>query len=230
VSDHELFKRATAELGLLRTEHDATLGMVLTITNHIPWDVPADAPNFIKGLRVAHPSFATTAYVDWALGKWEEQLHAAGLWQDMIIIFSGDHGARHRLYYDIYKDHVQENSVAHVVAGMSGGIIEESTGGKSVLVDEPISQMDVAAWIARLFSVRGSITGQAALGKPRGRPIATDTEDKIFFPVDNFSRPKYEVLTEPDPVLPEKQRLPVLYYREMMNWLMSLPPSREQPR
>ena len=62
--------------------------MVMTITNHIPWDVPDDAGELmaLRQFSEIHPSERTVYYADLALGRFVDELKKHGLWEQTILV------------------------------------------------------------------------------------------------------------------------------------------------
>lgn len=125
VSDRAMFIRSVQNLSMqVKTDPKRTyVGMVLSVTNHIPWKLPEDAPLELREKSVEHPSFKTAAFTDFSLGEYERGLKEHGLWEDTILIVSGDHGTTLPPYAKEVDQSVRDLQ-GHVAAFLSGGVVE----------------------------------------------------------------------------------------------------------
>ncbi len=99
IGDRSLLLRSAEELGNLRQQSTGkpVIGTVLTVSNHIPWELPKDAqldPIFRQTFRGEDRKFLLTAYTDQAVGEFVQTLKAKGLWDDTLLILASDHGSR----------------------------------------------------------------------------------------------------------------------------------------
>jgi phosphoglycerol transferase MdoB-like AlkP superfamily enzyme len=93
VSDHDVFQRAIAEFDKLSDGGNPFLGMVLTLSNHAPFNLPkipglerltggGDQNERINGIH----------YADWAIGQFMESARRCRWFDDTLFVFVGDHG------------------------------------------------------------------------------------------------------------------------------------------
>ncbi len=165
------------------------LGMALTLTNHIPWDLPSDAPSDLRGkTRESHPSYRTTSYTDFALGAFVRKLKQSGLWDDMIMVVVSDHGNRNPPYADLYKDARTANASldSHVQFFLIGGITEEAIAlhhSDRLDVHHIVSQADVAFLISDIIGVRNKrFFGSNPFQVSRSQPLISILEEQVFAP------------------------------------------------
>lgn len=224
VSDHALLQKSLDELML--TSQDAattySFGMILTMTNHIPWQLPTDAPHALTAHEVpgAHPSFATTAYTDFALGEFFRGLKAAGLWDQAIILVMSDHGiiAPAPVGVPMPDSNISEYQLSHIVAGLTGGLVTATTHG--ILQEElqPVSQAAFAPFLGYLLDVETNFPAFPVLDSVTS-PVIANFGDRIYLPTVNRVIPKSQVITPPENLQTESS---LIYYRGYMHYLQDL--------
>ena len=76
VTDLALIQKATKFIKNPQKEAPFSLGMILTVSNHIPWDIPSDTPDEVLNFSYPnrHASEKTIRYADHALGQLAKQL------------------------------------------------------------------------------------------------------------------------------------------------------------
>ena len=89
VADEFLFDRVLKEMDRLTDRHEQVFLATLTVSNHLPFDIP--------GGRIALPSDQrrpeyAIAYADWALGRFVEQADGRPWLQDTLMVIVADHG------------------------------------------------------------------------------------------------------------------------------------------
>ncbi len=128
VSDLALFERAATQLDATSSPR-LLLPMILSVTNHIPWDLPADAPPSISQIPAEHASHRTTAYFDFALGQFIDELKKNGQWKNAVIIVASDHGGLELVRNPSYKANNPlkwEHLASHINLTLTGGVVEDS--------------------------------------------------------------------------------------------------------
>ncbi len=93
VSDHDVFNRACQEFDALAQSGKPFLGLILTLSNHAPFNLPkvhslqpiTDGGEQNDRLNGLH-------YADWAVGEFMEQARHAPWFADTLFVFTGDHG------------------------------------------------------------------------------------------------------------------------------------------
>lgn len=191
VGDRTFFAHAYEKLRTLRTDpaYDAFVGMFLSVTNHIPWLMPADAPPALQRAPRAdeHPSWLTTRYADVALGDLVDRAKKDGLWDDLLLLVVSDHGNNVEPYADLYgQDPVRAVKLqSHINFVVTGGLAER-TIATGLTVAAPRSQTDVAALIAFIFGIDAArFMGEVPFGAARRLPVLADLEENVYFPAEN---------------------------------------------
>jgi hypothetical protein len=209
------------------TPASAVLGMVLTVTNHIPWRLPDDAPPHIHQLAagVGHPSWATTAYADEALGRFLKRLEASGLWQDTLLVLVSDHGTSVPPYADIYgaDPAASERLQSHVNLIVTGGLVDRvlaAAGRSAVVRRELVSQADVGGFLAYLLGLQdASFLGEALFTNARRAPVLSDLEQGLFSPGTGKFFSNRDVVDAEADGRPEDERLSLLYFRAFLQYI-----------
>jgi hypothetical protein len=215
----------------LLTPYNYLFGSVLTISNHIPWDIPADLPQtklseppFTLG---KHPSHQSTAYLDYAIGKFVDNLKELSIWENSIVIFLSDHGTSLPPFNNIYEDHQNKELMlySHIVYIISGGLTEQIISREENIetkINTVTSQSSVAPFIADLIEHSSSIENTSSFSKllmlaehpfskRRERPIISTLEETLFSPENNRSWKIAEINAGK-----ENNDLEVLYYRAII--------------
>lgn len=190
VSDRQLFILSAEVIKKLKqqTKERALLGQILTVTNHIPWALPDDASNLLadKPYRDLHASAKTASYVDDAIGALLSELKQASLWEDSIVFFVSDHGAKMPPMYDLYPGtQRRQQLMTHINLLVSGGITEAAVakvGKEPSSLEQPVSQASVAPFIAWLFDEDGPYFAEPLFSMERRAPVFSQLEDGFFFP------------------------------------------------
>jgi hypothetical protein len=209
------------------TPESAVLGMVLTVTNHIPWRLPDDAPPRIHQLAAGagHPSWATTAYADEALGRFLKRLETSGLWQDTLLVLVSDHGTSVPPYADIYgaDPAASERLQSHVNLIVTGGLVDRvlaAAGRSAVVRRELVSQADVGGFLAYLLGLQdASFLGEALFTNARRAPVLSDLEQGLFSPGTGKFFSNRDVVDAEADGRPEDERLSLLYFRAFLQYI-----------
>lgn len=115
LSDDEFFKQSIPKLQEIDAENDNWFGLMIMLTNHTPFsevdkygEFPVDIKEtitnedgtveelvypYMEGTKLGN-YFKSCHYADNALGQFIEQLEAAGLLDDTVLVIYGDHDAR----------------------------------------------------------------------------------------------------------------------------------------
>ena len=99
--DHAFFSAVADDLEKEGSEHQPVFSLLLTLSNHAPFDVPNE---FIfhmnqKMAAIDEKAARSIAYTDDSFGKFIDQLKRSPLWENTLVIFMADHG-RHESPYD----------------------------------------------------------------------------------------------------------------------------------
>ena len=130
LSDKEFFKQSIPKLEKINKEHENWYGLMIMLTNHTPFSETEKYGEFDVDMKetvtneagtteeVIHPYmegtklgnyFKSVHYADSALGQLFEDLDAAGLLDNTIVVLYGDHDARlprkeYNLLYNYNKE------------------------------------------------------------------------------------------------------------------------------
>ena len=89
VADEILFDRVLLEMDRRTDRHDRVMLSTLTVTNHHPFDFPADRVPFPNDER--RQDYAV-AYADWALGEFVREAQSRPWFEDTLLVIVADHG------------------------------------------------------------------------------------------------------------------------------------------
>jgi phosphoglycerol transferase MdoB-like AlkP superfamily enzyme len=224
ISDLAVFDRTASEV----TKSDLRLTMVLSVTNHIPWDLPSDAPDDSRKWDVTHPSQKTTAYFDYALGQFVARLEKNTDYQNTLVILVSDHGTQEPYRNSSYKNgrkHLFEDLQSHIVMMVGGGAIEKA-GFSGVVVNDVVSQAGIADFVARVLGEQATYAG---FGIDQLNPNLTtfvDLNQYVYLPEketliskEDVSRGTYadKSATSMDPA----ERLSLIRYRLYLSHLLN---------
>ena len=215
---------AKAIQSLSKTTHeDVITGMVLTVSNHIPWDIPSDAPTQKMNsfnFNGRHPSEKTVYYADFALGAFVSELKQSSLWEKSILIVTGDHGIRTTPLNPQFNNIPPDELNSRVPLLITGGITEH-TARSFTKKDKQIylarSQADIANFIAQLLGINGfKSMGEPLFAINRVTPIFSDLGTSVYFPVSQSSLSKRQLDTTSNTKVPQEQQL---FYISLLHFL-----------
>ncbi len=216
-SDLVLYDRALKELPGLMAQGKPLLGMILTLSNHIPWVVPTDAPLMmqIEADILEEPNFGSTAYADFAFGRFVDSLQASDIWSRLLLIVVSDHGVAGPGYHT-QKTIKDRKAKSHIVLLVGGGIAEDAgLGGKTW--DPWVSQADIAPLIAWLHGVdKERFMGDLLLTQHRARPVVSDLGGQLYLPELDTELERSVQSKPPDPKLAPEAALGLSYYRSFL--------------
>jgi hypothetical protein len=187
VSDKAFFAQAVRQLGQKNRDARFALGLMLSVTNHIPWRIPED----YQGPSVdGHPSWQTTRYTDEAIERLVNDLKTAGQWDSTLLIVVSDHGNKVTPYANLYEHSANKEQLlqSHINLIISGGLAETAlatTGQTSAVRDYPVSQTDIAATIAGITGAdtkKLRIMGKSLFDNRHTYPVMSQTEDGVYVP------------------------------------------------
>ncbi len=93
VSDLDVFLRAKEEFSSLAREGKPFLGLILTLSNHAPFNLPKpEGLDWIAGGGDQNLRINGTHYADWALGQFMAAACQTDWFNDTLFVFTGDHG------------------------------------------------------------------------------------------------------------------------------------------
>jgi phosphoglycerol transferase MdoB-like AlkP superfamily enzyme len=93
VSDQDVFERARQEFSTLAKSGKPFLGIVLTLSNHAPFNLPP-VPGLkrIEGDDLQNHRLNGMHYADWALGEFMKKARSEPWFDETLFVFVGDHG------------------------------------------------------------------------------------------------------------------------------------------
>lgn len=180
------------------------LPMILSVTNHIPWALPDDASIEAKSLIAQHPSQRTIMYFDDSVDMFVDSLKEKNLWQDTVLIITGDHGNLEPTWRDDYpSDPLKwERLLSHVSVTLTGGIVEQlrREGQLPAEVSIVSSQSQIAGLLHSLATAndpkRGSLSlWDAPLFVESPWVVTSDLNQYLFLPADSARLAKEDVLS-----------------------------------
>lgn len=232
ISDLALFTKGADVLTETAARNPGTglFPMILSVTNHIPWDLPADAADQIKALSVEHESHRTTAYFDDALAAFTTQLKKSNVWQNTVLIIVSDHGGLEVVRNHSYKRGNPlkwEHLASHINLIFSGGITESlvAQGDLPRTTETFVSQAQIAPTIASISGLDPNDFMDIPLfAGPSPWPVASDLNQYLLLPADNLRIAKEDVFSTDVAALPENSRIAVLRYRAFLQMLYEFKP------
>jgi phosphoglycerol transferase MdoB-like AlkP superfamily enzyme len=92
VSDHDMFNRAKVELGKLATAEKPFFAVLQTLSNHLPFTIPAPLPvSQINGHGRLDGHLTAMHYADWALGEFFTAIENQKWFGETLFVLLGDH-------------------------------------------------------------------------------------------------------------------------------------------
>jgi phosphoglycerol transferase MdoB-like AlkP superfamily enzyme len=186
VGDLILFKEAANKImGLSQQNTSFSLGMLLSVTNHIPWQMPG---NSSQADNSSEPWFLTTTYTDTSVGALVDELKKTNIWQSTLLFVISDHGNKTKPHADLYKESRNSNQLlqSHVNLIVSGGITEEALERDKqppMVFDHFVGQADVATTIANIIALEPYLSmGKNLFEETSSYPVLSQTEEGIYIP------------------------------------------------
>lgn len=170
-SDEEMYRVGVEKLAEIKAQSKPFYAQFVTTSSHSPFVVPRDRlhiklPADMEGTVLGNYIEAVN-YTDYAIGTLIDRLKQAGMWDNTMLVFYGDHfGLQPK---DVSAEEVRENLgiaydeqvsrfniplIVHV-PGMKSGQVVERTGG----------QVDILPTIVGLLGVSLADEGFTALGQ-----------------------------------------------------------------
>lgn len=239
VADRAFFGEVARRLttAQARSTADFLLGMALSVTNHIPWAMPPDGGDLSLPAGLRHPSYATTAYTDAALGTLIDRLRETGLWDKALLVVASDHGNHIPPYHDIYAGLVTgaHHLQSHINLLLTGGLTEAALqrhGVTNVAIDTPTSQADVASLVAFLTGAHGArFMGENPFSQTRSLPVISILEQDLFLPGHAAAYRAQDAAKRQLDDLPPEHWVAALYFRAFLQFVnLQQAATREPPR
>ena len=229
IGDETFFERSFERLAVFRRDTDAeyVAGMFLSVSNHIPWEMPEDAPSTIatNPNAAGHPSYLTTHYADHAFGEFIDRAKASGLWNDLILLAISDHGNNVPPRTELYGSSPfgAEEVQSHINFVISGGITERAvaeTGRAETQPERERSQASAAALAAYILDLDGArFMGENPLGKETMLPVVSDLEEGVYFPAVGRYLPRNQLLDGSEHFNSPAASTAGLYYRAFLDFI-----------
>lgn len=205
-----------------RTSKKHLFGMVMTITNHIPWDVPDDAGELMARRQFSgiHPSERTVYYADLALGRFVDELKKRQLWDQTILVIVGDHGIKAPPLNPAFTDISPGEQASHIGLLLSGGLVEQVrklNNQSDHRRTEMVSQADIASFWAVLLGLEDfESMGESLFKYERLRPVFADLGQQVYFPRSGESKDVRALIQG----TPDSGKNPEwLFYQSFIQWL-----------
>jgi hypothetical protein len=189
LSDLALAHKAVKEIAEARRNPDAKYiaPFILTVANHIPWDLPADAPDRIKEMTAEEsPNLAmwrTTAYTDAAIKLFVEELKKQQLWDRTILVLASDHG---NLEPGRSPPERRQSQIALLITGgITQRILFESGKTANIEIQHPVGQTGVANLIRHIIGETPEVAEKRLpdiLAWPNWWPAISDQNEILFIP------------------------------------------------
>jgi phosphoglycerol transferase MdoB-like AlkP superfamily enzyme len=232
ISDLALFDRASTVISdHLKNDPKSEAApvfvpMILSVSNHIPWLLPDDASIELKSANYSHQQFKTIQYFDESLEMFVGNLKRNGLWENSLIIITGDHGNLEPTWRQPYENDPLkwERMLSHIGVIMTGGITERlrSQGYIAQENNTYASQAQIMPLITFLALPRSESFNRLmnrALFEPSPWPTVSDLNQYLFLPEQNLRLPKEEVLSGQLHSNSTETRIASLRYRAWLEFL-----------
>lgn len=224
VSDRVFLARSLSELAEKRalSGKDFLQAMLLSVTNHIPWRIPADMPARMDIQGGYEPHWMTTRYTDEAVAEFVQGLRDSGLWDDTVLVVASDHGMIGATDPAVQAAPSPDEQLSHIFMMITGGVVREvlhKKGLDQVTRTEFVSQADIAPTLAFLTGRESEKFQGELLFTPRRRPVVADFGPHIYFPALKLNLSRAEVLQASLPRLTAEQQRYRSYYRTFLRWL-----------
>lgn len=200
------------------------LGMLLTITNHIPWKLPRDTPESVHALIQQwpmQPTQQTTAYTDVALGELVEGLKKRGWWDKTLLVVVSDHGTAPVTWHEQHGGQAlsEEERMSHINLLISGGITEHVVSAQPMTARRTthvVSQAGIAPFLADLLGVEAMFYGEHILSERPRLPVVADFGPKVYLPQLAKALPRRAFLDHDETPANEDESFAIAYYRAFL--------------
>ncbi len=157
VTDQDVFDRANEEFEAADAKGSPFFGLVLTLSNHAPFDLPPLAFERTSDMGELNKRIDGVRYADWCVGRFIDEAKKRKYFANTLFVFVGDHGFHvpprltdaHVLFHHVpllfYSPLLSEKGLVRHEAASQINIVPTILG----LLDVPGPQ---ATWARNLFS------------------------------------------------------------------------------
>ncbi len=224
LSDKSFFRQVVPKIGEIKEEMgEPFYGTLITLTNHTPWREAAEYSDFdltqyveVDGETVQSTYLADSIigkyimsvnYMDEAIGEFINDMDAAGLLENTVVIIYGDHDARagynqtNYLYnYDPVTgrvrteedpEYVEFNEYDYEIMKRVPFIIWSKDSVKNVVIDKPMGMIDVMPTLGNMLNINNKYSlGRDIMSVSKEDAIvvlndASFITDKIYYSARN---------------------------------------------
>ena len=139
VADEYIFDAMLQRQVLAASRGERLFATLLTVSNHRPYDVPAERVDCSEG----RSRRCAVRYADWALARYLDQASVAGLLEHTLVLVLGDHGAR------VYGS-AQLPAASYRVPGL---LLVPDVAWRGRRIERLCSQVDLAPSLLALLGV-----------------------------------------------------------------------------
>ena len=235
VGDITVFDFASDRYAKDNLDGRITFSMLLSVSNHIPWVLPGDAPTDASFLSLKakihdkHRAFTTTAYSDAALGRLTDSMKKNGTWSNAIIVVASDHGTledTHRPTPNADPTNAEVTAaekLSHIALLITGGLVEEALKESGEIANTTkrensyVSQAGVAQFWSVVFDLKSRLIASSILAQSRF-PVIADLGHALYLPASKtvISKEDLSSLIIPSTYSIEAQRA-ILYHRAFIH-------------
>ncbi len=212
VTDQDVFDRANEEFEAAGGR-GPFFGVVLTLSNHAPFDLPEPLPfAHTTGMGELNKRIDGVRYADWAVGRFMERAKQLDYCANTLFVFVGDHG------FGVEPKLSEANLLFHHVPLLFYSPLMSKAG---TVVTDPASQLDIvptvlallgssashSSWGRNLFSADAGPADERAVvfkgsgGSGSDQAIAMVRGDKLLVVGSDMSTRLWSYRLNPDPGL-----------------------------
>ena len=189
VDDADLLHRANAEFEVAGSK-GPFLGVVLTLSNHSPWDLP-DFPGRITDRGDLNGPLNGVKYADWAIGEFMAEARKMEYFENTLFVFVGDHGSRvvgeKLTAASLLTHHVPLLFYGPGVLNAAPGV-DHTVASQLNIVPTILGLLDVhaphASWGRDLFTTEGRAENVAVFKGSGGDNSMAIVDDDLVYVVD----------------------------------------------
>lgn len=228
VTDQDVFDRANKEFEAL-DKNGPFFGIVLTLSNHVPFDIPEPAPfERTTDMGELNKRIDGIRYADWAIGRFMEEARRLRYFENTLFVFVADHGFHvppklteaHVLFHHVpllfYSPLLPEK-----------GLVIHSAAGQVNIVPSILGLLGItsprACWGRNLFSTSDKnhfATFKGSGGTGSDQAVAMVRGDKLLVIGSDGQTKLWRYRLNPDPTIePLEDRESQILMQEMRRQL-----------